>query len=168
MRLINVLCLLIGPFLLLACNNESCNPDQNSLREGGGLSFHLVDARTGQDLLAQTPGNDSPYLLDSVMVYNEKGEPQLNRPVDFRGEIAFSTYGGLTELAALPYNSLVKRRFILYLNRADQDTIDASFSIRKNECGFSEFSTITISYNTQLVYEGRNTSIIPSRVFRKK
>jgi hypothetical protein len=160
--------LLAVSFLFFACNNESCDPGFNSLSEGGGLSFRLVDARTGQDLLAQIPGSNSPYHLDSIMVYNEKGEPQFKGPVDFRGEIYFSTYGRLAELKALPYNTPVKRRFILYLNRADQDTIDASFSLHKNECGFSEFATVSIHYNAELAYEGRNTTQIPSRIFRKK
>lgn len=154
--------------LLQGCISEKCAPDSNSLTEGGGLNFRLVDARTGQDLLAQTPGNGSPYSLDSVMVYNERGEPQFRGPVDFRGEISFSTYGSTEELSLLPYNTALQRRFLLYLNRADQDTIDVAFRLRKNDCGFAEFENITIHYNTQSVYEGSGTTQIPSRVFRKK
>ena len=158
----------MGALLFSACNNEKCSPDGNSLTEGGGLNFRLVDARTGRDLLAQTPGNGSPYSLDSVMVYNERGEPQFRGPVDFRGEISFSTYGSTSDLKALPFNTQVLRRFTLYLNRADQDTIDIAFKLRKNDCGFSEFENIIIRYNTQMVYEGNGITDIPSRVFRKK
>jgi hypothetical protein len=159
--------LFLIPLLLQSCISEKCAPDSNSLEEGGGLNFHLVDARTGQDLLAQLPGNGPRYSLDSVMVYNERGEPQFRGAVDFRGEIAFSTYGSTRELNTLPYHTALQRRFTLYLNRADQDTIDVAFSLRKNECGFSEFEKITIHYNTQFMYEGSGTRI-PSRVFRKK
>ncbi|WP_147320930.1 hypothetical protein [Hymenobacter lapidiphilus] len=168
MILKNTVFLLAGLLLFFACNNESCDPSINSLSEGGGLNFHLINARTGQDLLAQTPDNRSLYSSDSVMVYDENGKPQFKGPVNFLGEVAFSIYGSVADLTALPYNSPVKRRFILYLNRADQDTIDASFRLRRNECGFSEFETVAIYYNTQLAYEGRNTTEIPSRVFRKK
>ena len=164
----NTVLLLVGIFLLSACNNESCDPSANSLSEGGGLNFHLVDARTGQDLLAQTPGNRPLYSSDSVMIYDENGKPQFKGPVNFLGEITFSIYGSVADLTALPYNTPVKKRFMLHLNRADQDTIDASFSLRKNECGFSEFATITLYYNAQLAYEGRNTTQIPSRIFRKR
>ncbi len=89
--------LCIIPLLLQNCISEKCAPDSNSLTEGGSLTFRLVDARTGQDLLAQLPGNGPPYSLDSVMVYNERGEPQFRGPVDFRGEISFSTYGSTRE-----------------------------------------------------------------------
>ncbi len=64
-------CLILS--LLPDCISEKCAPDSNSLTEGGGLSFHLVDARTGQDLLAQLPGKGPQYALDTVMVYNERG-----------------------------------------------------------------------------------------------
>jgi hypothetical protein len=106
--------------------------------------------------------------MDSVMVYNERGEPQFTGPMDFRGEISFSTYGSTSELKVLPFNTPVLRRFILYLNQADQDTIDVAFKLRKNDCGFSEYENITIRYNIQMVYEGNATTNIPSRVFQKK
>lgn len=160
------LCCLIL-LLLPGCISEKCAPDSNSMTEGGGLTFHLVDARTGQDLLAQLPGNGPRYALDSVMVHNERREPQFRGPVDFRGGISFSSYGSTQELNVLPHNTTTRRRFTLYLNRADQDTIDVAFRLRKNDCGYSEFEHITIHYNAQFVYEGSGTQI-PSQALRKK
>ncbi len=157
----------IIPLLLQSCISEKCAPDNNSLSEGGTLSFQLVDARTGQDLLSHLPGNNPPYYLDSVMVYNEQGVAQFRGPMDYRGEISFSTYGSTSELNALPYHTTLRRRFTLHLNYTDQDTIDVAFRLRKNECGFSEFENITILYNTQYVYEGSGTQI-PTRILRKK
>jgi len=157
-------------FLLNSCISEKCAPDGNSLDEGGTLHFELMDARTGRELLSNLPssglpGSGSPYFRDSIFVYDQNKRTVTVRPIALSGEIGFTAYG--SDLHRLPYNTALQRRFILYLNRADQDTIDVDFSLRKNDCGFAEFAQVAVRYNQQLVHEGSGTDI-PPVVFRKK
>jgi hypothetical protein len=115
---------------------------------------------TGTQSLFDAP---SRYSRDSVLVRDEQGQvvPQLSGRKDV--DVSF----GLLERGKDPQvGTSVKRQFILYLSKADQDTIRAEYMLFENDCDRPQFSTLKVYYNNVQVHE--NSTTIPDLLIRKR
>ena len=148
------------PLLLCSCITEKCDPGDKNVYNSAIIDFTLRDA-SGRNLL----GFNGPYFSDSVKIYDQQKRPVFRGPVRLDGIVGFAPLR--LEIDQLPYGTALTRRYYLYLNHADSDTITLAFQLRKNDCGFAEFQRYEVTYNGASVSAGDGL-YLPSHTFHKK
>ena len=148
------------PLLLCSCITEKCDPGDKNVYNSAIIDFTLRDA-SGRNLL----DFNGRYASDTVKVYDQRQRPVFRGPVRLDGNVGFAPLQ--LEIDQLPYATALTRRYYLYLSRADADTIDLAFQLRKNDCGFTEFQRYEVLYNGASVSTGEGL-YLPSLTFRKK
>ncbi len=153
-------------FLLLTlsvvlCGCEKCEGPPNA--HESSLRLFLRNG-TGTQSLFLPPTSYSP---DSVKVLNEQGIV-VARSGFFPSSYPESAIAiPLLESGVVPaLNRPVTRRYLLYLKRTDQDTIQVEYELFENDCKKPDFKNIIVFYNNQKVHEG-NSVYIPDLLIRK-
>lgn len=146
--------------LLCGCVTEKCDPGDKNVYNSAIVDFTLLNA-TGRNLL----GLNGPYFSDTVRIHDEQRRSVFRGPVRLDGQVSFAPLQ--LELDQLPYGTALTRRYYLYLNRSDSDTITLAFQLRKNDCGFAEFQRYEVKYNGASVSTGEGL-YLPSLTFYKK
>ena len=152
--------LAVLPLLLGSCITEKCDPGDKNVYNSALVDFTLLDA-TGRNLL----GFNGRYFSDTVKIYDQQQRPVFRGPVRLDGIVGFAPLQ--LEIDQLLYATALTRRYYLYLNRADADTITLAFQLRKNDCGFAEFQRYEVMYNGASVSTGEGL-YLPSLTFHKK
>ncbi|TGE14123.1 hypothetical protein [Hymenobacter elongatus] len=124
------------------------------------VPLRLLKASGTQDVF--TP--PARYSRDSVVLRDEQGQlvPLLAGQKDLE-PLSFFLLDKDNDPQIGP---LVKRQFILYLSKADQDTIRAEYVLFENDCDRPQFRTLKLYYNAVQVHE--NSTSIPDLLIRKR
>jgi hypothetical protein len=135
---------------LYAC----CRGDQEPDIYSKGFSFSLVKKQTQQNLL----GLYGIYHKDTVKIYDEIGQKVYNGPVPPDGYIYFLPVRKDKDNQA--FATEVTRKFYLYLDQYDTDTIKIAFKLKQiRECGKRDDIDYTkIYYNDSLYVSGNALS----------
>jgi hypothetical protein len=136
--------LLAGLSLALTSCGEKCEGYYSAADYHIGVSLVQANGAGYFDSPANYP------FRDSVRVFDEQSASVPLLPLqDPYNLLSFRLIGAGT---ALELNKPLTRQFVLYLRRADQDTIRTEYELQRGECG-REFRYLRIFYNNRQVYE---------------
>ncbi|WP_426060804.1 hypothetical protein [Hymenobacter sp. B1770] len=153
MKLLFPLLLLIST-ALSSCNIDKCEGALDATHAHFSLQYL---AATGNQSLFSS--RSTTYFRDSVRITDEQGSivaTDKSDPVSFRLFKAGET---------LTLGQPTTRRFLIYLSRTDQDTIQAEFKLFRNDCKNPQFEYASVFYNGKRLNGDPNTEL--SIVIRK-
>jgi hypothetical protein len=127
----------------------SCNPcDTGYQFESDGLfGFKVIDRTTKEPVLHI---RHTWYNYDTVAVYNENWD-NMFAAVDYDGVVGFIFIDRITDKGVI--DQLITRRFFMYFNYQDIDTIDIAFKMRLDECNDQRISYFKVAYNDSVYYD---------------
>lgn len=105
------------------------------------------------------------FNYDTVKVYSENWEIAFDSPVPFDGVIFLEFIDPIGDRNIL--DQLISKRFYMYFNYQDIDTIDIAFKMdKKNSCNAQAMSYFKVSYNDS-VYFDNEVNDVPGIDFLK-
>lgn len=126
------------------------------------LFFSILDKQSKLDILESI--NNTTYNYDTVNVYDENWGKVLDEGVDISGDIVLLFVNRTEDKGKI--NSLIEKRYYMYFNHQDIDTIDVQFKMNMNECDQQVLNYFKVSYNDS-VYFDKKTNRIPHVYFLK-
>lgn len=134
---------LIGIFLL--CFSSSCKDCGH--RDNEAVFFFAVLEDSGSTKFME-PG--SKYNLDTFKILNEKKET-LDPSYSRKGRAGFNLQ---YDKVNTPVDQDVCRKYYVYFNENDIDSLNVCLKINLDECEHSFFKESQVFYNNQLKYDG--------------
>jgi hypothetical protein len=150
LKLLIAFTVLASCYTLYSCDDNpfsSCNQEYYFIGDNE-FTFNILDKRTKEDLLAY---GQIGYNYDTVKVYYDNWEVAYNGPVRGDGRI---TLRFLKQEDVGVIDQLISRRFYMYFNHHDIDTIDFAFETKKNKCKEQIMKSLKVSYNDSIYLEG--------------
>ncbi len=136
---------------IISCDEglfSKCRRDDYSFIAENGFSFGILDKNTKENILAY---GQITYNYDTLQLYDENWNAVLIEPVPGNGIIDMRF---LKEEDKGVINQLTNRRFYMYFNYQDVDTIDIAFEAQKNKCKEQILKSLKVSYNDSIYLDG--------------
>jgi hypothetical protein len=136
---------------LVACDQglfSSCRKDDYSFIADNSFTFGIFDRKTKENILVI---GRITYNRDTVQVYNENWEEARKGSVAGDGFIQLRF---LKEEDNGVVGKLTNRRFYMYFNYQDIDTIDIAFKAMRNDCNEQALESLKVSYNDSIYLDG--------------
>lgn len=127
---------------------SSCRRDDYSFIADHSLTIGIFDKTTNENILVI---GQTRYSRDTVQLYNEKWEKARNGPVPGDGYMQLRF---LMDEDKDVVGTLTRRRFYMYFNYQDIDTIDIAFTAMKNDCNEQVLESLKVSYNNFIYLDG--------------
>jgi hypothetical protein len=105
------------------------------------------------------------YNYDTVRVYKENWDEAAHQQIDFSGLIIFDFIDKQMDQGVV--NQLITKRYFMYFNYQDIDTIDISFKMRLDDCSDQRMSYFKVAYNDSVYFDSPTTSVNNSLSFLK-
>jgi hypothetical protein len=147
--------------LILSSLSSCCGPEDYSLTDSNSFGFVIRNKKNKENILI---AGDTQYILDSVNVYNEQWKVPYGtfiRPDGYLG-LYFITKDDRGKV-----NKTISKRFYMYFNYQDIDTIDIDFVTKYDECDFQKMKYFKVSYNDSVYYDGPSDETVPTATFYK-
>ncbi len=162
---LKILIVTILLFALVTFN--SC--DLNGSKCGGDYSFSgdnlfgfvILDKKTNENVFNVFTTN---YNYDTVTVYNPDWKVALATSIGFDGAVALRFIDLQSDKDVV--DQLISKRFYMYFNYQDIDTIDIDFKMTKGNCGHQIMEYFKVAYNDS-VYVDKIVSRVPGASFLK-
>ena len=132
---------------LALCSCEKCEGPPNAYETGITLRFLSSADNTSLFLPGTGYSHDSLKLTDQNGLALPLAVPRF--PADTEVNFHLLQIG-----SKFPLSQRLNRTYFLRFSSTDQDTIQAEYELFKNDCSKPEFSTLKVSYNGRLLYEG--------------
>ena len=136
---------------LVACDQglfSSCRKDDYSFIAENSFTFGILDRKTKENILVNGQIN---YNRDTVQLYNQEWEVVYAAPVPGDGLIEFLF---LKEEDKGVVGKLTGRRYYMYFDYQDIDTIDIVFVASKNNCNEQVLESLKVAYNDSVYLDG--------------
>jgi len=149
--------------LLSSCNGNlfpDCDGDY-SFSGDNLFSFQIQDKITGQNMLH---ARNMKYNYDTVTVYDEGFNVALAAPVELSGTLHLRFID--REKDKNVFDQIITKRFFMYFNYEDIDTVDIEFRMQKNGCEQQVMQYFKASYNGG-VYVDEMVESVPGASFLK-
>lgn len=127
---------------------------------GNDLSFTVLNRNTLENILHVRNMN---FNYDTVKVFHENWEVAFDSPVPLNGIISLRFLDPIADRDVL--DQLISKRFYMYFNFQDIDTIDIDFKMKKDDCG-QVMSYFKVAYNDSTYFDN-TVNNIPSFDFLK-
>ena len=119
---------------------------------------NTLDQRRYLDLL------NYPCFRDSIMVYQENGQPALDFSLSQNGRISF-TVNTFQQDHSAAFRTEVRKRFQLYINYREIHYIEFRYMMYDTGCSQSNFTYIETYYNNVLMVRDENYPEIRGLIF---
>jgi hypothetical protein len=147
---------------LSSCKGDNCGGDYSVILNNQ-LSFHIYDKETKQDVLVV---GESPYNFDTVKVYDTEWKVPLNMHVRLDGYVGFCF---ISESDKGKVDQKISKRFYMYFDQNDIDTIDIAFNTSYDECHNQLLKYFKVAYNDSVYFDGlTDNNRVPGVNFIKK
>ena len=139
--------ILIGCSALSACVllDPCYASDLNTI----GTSNLIIGKATGDTILHIRNFNGN---YDTVKVYNEDWTANVASTISLDGSVYFDFYDPSRENRI--YDQLISKKFFMYFNYQDIDTIAIDFKLYRDACGKPRENYFKVAYNDSVYFEG--------------
>jgi hypothetical protein len=138
----------ISCFITYALFSCTCRTRRYDFAHSNPFLANVLDKATKQNVLLI---GQVKYNYDTVRVYNEKWEAVTGR-IRNDGLIVLNFIEKERDKGKI--NQLIERRFYMYFNYQDIDTIDIAFQLRWDDCNEEELKYFRVAYNDSVYFEG--------------
>ena len=150
-KLILTLALLPLALLQSGCIGDDCGRTPTYLPEEAVFVLDFIVPNTlDQDQYLDV--QRYPCFRDSVMVYQENGQPALDFNFRQNGTIFFAVNNFRDDHSAA-FRAEVRKRFQLYINYREIHYIEFRYMLRDTGCGYSLFDYVEAYYDDVLMYQ---------------
>jgi hypothetical protein len=112
------------------------------------LDFTILDKRTNQKVLLI---GQTKYNYDTVAILNEHStNDQHPHYIDIDGDLVLY-FINRSDKGTL--NKRIERRYYMYFNYQDIDTIDVAFEMKLNDCDEQIMKYFKVAYNDSVYYD---------------
>ena len=144
---------LIPPLLVLfllslpSCDWGRCGGDYYFY--GNLFGFNVLDGKTRQNVLEVGQIN---YGYDTVKVYHENWDVAYAKPVPGDGMIFLQFIDEVKDKGVV--NTRIARRFYMYFNYQNVDTLDIAFEMKYDKCHNQRMKYFKVAYNDSVYFDG--------------
>jgi hypothetical protein len=155
-----ILLLVIGylacVFILYGCRCLGEPPSLSST----GLKFSLIDKNTGINLFRSGASQIPEYNKDTIKLFNQDFQQieleKIQESFLYSFQIRYIYEYGEDESA---FNAEKCKRYYLYLNQNDTDTLDLCFTAENLKCNGQWFKEFKVLYNSKLIYQKQKSTV---------
>jgi hypothetical protein len=147
--------------ILSSLSSCKCGPEDYSLTDSNSFGFFIRDKKTNENILV---AGDTQYILDSVKVYNDQWKVPFG---NFLSSDGYQLLYFITKDDRGKVNKTISKRFYMYFNYQDIDTIDIDFVTKYDECDLQKMNYFKVSYNDSVYYDGPSDKTVPTATFYK-
>jgi hypothetical protein len=106
----------------------------------------------------------SDYNHDTVKVYHENWEVAYPGPVRGDGFIALPFIDPVIDKDIV--NKRIARRFYMYFNYQEVDTIDIAFEMQYDQCHHQVMKYFKVAYNDSIYFEGPTETVVEANFLK--
>ena len=151
-----ILLLLVGTGLLSlpSCDGGKCGGDYY-FSGSNTFNFGILDKHSKQNVLEVGQIN---YNYDTVKVYHENWEVAYPGRVPGDGFIVLPFIDPVIDKDVV--NKRITRRFYMYFNYQQVDTIDFAFEMKYGQCHRQVMKYFEVAYNDSLYFAGPTETVV--------